>query len=277
MTIPNFDCLHIRRRRSIKMGKLGPQRGRHLSSDRSRATQRHRERNYATSDYHRQFDIAAASWRSSNSLRVALAGLLLAKHHLVEAVDLVGGANAERSALVDARDLHVEHGAASDTIRRLATCLLNKERKGSGLESKAELRGRVLGGWVGEDALLLGELLVHVGHEAAGVAEGVAVLHPVVEEALVAGEVLGRAHVGGREDLGVLADLDLGAGRDPLVALTESELVGAVIECDKDGSAGAIEGNEGGDLVTASRAQKASLLAPDADHGANSPVVVHDG
>ena len=44
----------------------------------------------------------------------------LLEHDLVEAVDLVGGADAERGALVDARDLDVEHRAAGDAVGGLA-------------------------------------------------------------------------------------------------------------------------------------------------------------
>ena len=47
----------------------------------------------------------------------------LLEHDLVEAVDLVGGADAERGALVDARDLDVEHRAAGDAVGGLATWL----------------------------------------------------------------------------------------------------------------------------------------------------------
>ena len=43
-----------------------------------------------------------------------------------------------------------------------------------------------LGGWIGEDALALGELLADIRHQTAGVAQGELVGHVVVDEVVVA-------------------------------------------------------------------------------------------
>merc|ERR1740124_1442853 len=66
----------------------------------------------------------------------------LLEDHLVETVDLVGGADAQRGALVDAGDLDVEHRAAGDAVRRLAARRLDKVAEGSRLEGQADLGGR---------------------------------------------------------------------------------------------------------------------------------------
>lgn len=52
--------------------------------------------------------------------------------------------------------------------------------------------------------MLRQDSLVNIGHKAARVAEGVLVLHPVLDELVVAGVLLARAKVGRREDLGFL-------------------------------------------------------------------------
>merc|ERR1712137_570950 len=93
----------------------------------------------------------------SHQLRTSL---LASNHadHFVEPVDLVGGADAQSSALVNSGDRHVKDGAAGHTIRSLAASHLNEEAEGGGLEGKAELGGGAIGGGVGEDTLALGEL-----------------------------------------------------------------------------------------------------------------------
>ena len=55
-----------------------------------------------------------------------------------------------------------------------------------------------LGGGVGEDAHLLGELLAHIGHQAARVPQGVTLVHPVVDQLPVLGHVLLGVGVGVR-------------------------------------------------------------------------------
>mmetsp|Transcript_5243 Transcript_5243/g.21616 ORF Transcript_5243/g.21616 Transcript_5243/m.21616 type:complete len:463 (-) Transcript_5243:14-1402(-) len=199
--------------------------------------------------------------------------------HLVEAVDLVGAADAEGGALVDGVDDDVEDAAAGDAVRGRAAGLLDEEAEGRGLEGEAQLGGRGGRGRVREDALLLGKLLVHVGHEAARVAQRVAVLHVVVEEVLVAGEVLRGAHVGRREDLAVGRDGDLLARADPIGFLALGavrELVDAVVERDEHRRARAVERDDRRLLVAARRADEARRLVPDADHRADGPVVVDD-
>ena len=51
----------------------------------------------------------------------------LVEDGLVEAFDLVRRADAQRGALVDARDLHVEHRLARHAIARLAARLLDEQ------------------------------------------------------------------------------------------------------------------------------------------------------
>merc|ERR1712078_542683 len=72
----------------------------------------------------------------------------LAQHHGVEAVNLLSGADAEGGTLVDARDGDVENGGARDSLRGLATGLLDQKCKRRRLEGKANLGGRALGGGV---------------------------------------------------------------------------------------------------------------------------------
>jgi hypothetical protein len=101
------------------------------------------------------------------------------------------------------------------------------------------------------------------------------------------------AHVGGREDARVGVDLDLLAAADPgleravgelapIRGAPVGELVHAVVQTDEHGGPGAVQRDECGDLVAAGGADEAiragaGLLGPDADHGADGPVVVHDG
>mmetsp|Transcript_920 Transcript_920/g.2132 ORF Transcript_920/g.2132 Transcript_920/m.2132 type:complete len:446 (+) Transcript_920:94-1431(+) len=223
----------------------------------------------------------------------AMHRLLDEADHLIEAVHLVGGADAESRALVDSGDGHIQDGAAGHAIRRLAAGLLDQEAEGRGLEGEAQLGRGALGGGVREDALALGELLVHVRHQATSVAQGELVIHVVVKQLLVALHLLGGAHVGRGEDLAVGADLDVEAAADPggkgairqLAALggaPVAELVHSVIQADQHGGARAVQGHEGGDLVATGGAQEAigagaRLAAPDANHGAHSPIVVHNG
>mmetsp|Transcript_22581 Transcript_22581/g.55772 ORF Transcript_22581/g.55772 Transcript_22581/m.55772 type:complete len:364 (-) Transcript_22581:126-1217(-) len=218
---------------------------------------------------------------------------LLAEHHLVEAVHLVGGADAQGGALVHGHDLDVQHGAAGDAVGGLAARHLDEEAEGGRLEGQAQLGGGLVGRGVGEDAHVLGELLVHVGHQAAGVAQRVLAVDVEVHQRLVARHLLPGAHVGRTEDLGVRLDLDLLAGADPgleravgqlapLGRAAVAELVHAVVQRHQHGGAGAVQGDERRDLVAPRGAQQAvlavaGLLAPHADHGAHGPVVVHDG
>mmetsp|Transcript_55359 Transcript_55359/g.154255 ORF Transcript_55359/g.154255 Transcript_55359/m.154255 type:complete len:243 (-) Transcript_55359:413-1141(-) len=197
--------------------------------------------------------------------------------HVVEAVDLVGGADGERAALVHRLDLEVQHAVAGHAVRGLPASHLHQPTEGRGLEGQAQLGGRRLGGGVGKHALLLGELLADVWHEATGVAERVLVLHVVVDQLAVAVHLLGGAEVRRGEDLAVLLDLDLLAGADPLVAGAAGEFVHAVVQGDEGGCARAVEHHEAHHLVAARGAKQAGGLVPDADDGANRPVVVDDG
>ncbi len=61
-----------------------------------------------------------------------------------------------------------------------------------------------------------------------------------------------------------LLDLDALAGGDPLVAGAAGELVHAVVARHEGGGARAVQDDDGGDLVTASGAEHAGLLVPDA-------------
>mmetsp|Transcript_5355 Transcript_5355/g.16214 ORF Transcript_5355/g.16214 Transcript_5355/m.16214 type:complete len:390 (-) Transcript_5355:140-1309(-) len=227
-------------------------------------------------------DTARAGGRSVGEWRGRrLAGRLFDHaDHLVEAIDFVGGADAEGGTLVDGVDLHVEDGAAGDAVGRGAAGFLDEEAKGRSLEGEAQLRGRGGGGGVGEDPLLLGELLVNVGDQAARVAKRVSLLHVVVDEVLVALEVLSGAHVRRGEDLAVRGNLDALPRADPvgdfllLDRCAVGELVDAIVESDEDGSARPVEGDNRGDLVAAGRADEARGLVPDADHRADRPVVV---
>mmetsp|Transcript_14116 Transcript_14116/g.32575 ORF Transcript_14116/g.32575 Transcript_14116/m.32575 type:complete len:356 (+) Transcript_14116:1276-2343(+) len=202
---------------------------------------------------------------------------LLAKNHLVEEVDLVSGSEASWGTLIDSLNLDVEARVASDAIRGLASGLLDEEGEGSDLEGNTELSRRLGGSWVGKDTHLLGEVLVDIWHKSARVAEGVTLLHPVLDKSIVASILLAATQVGRGEDLGVLLDLDLLARCDPLVASSTGELVHAVIASHEGGGSRSIEDDNGGDLVTASSTEHSSLLVPDTDHGSNSPVVVNDG
>merc|ERR1719215_1589087 len=94
-------------------------------------------------------------WRYYSSTHSCEKGLLASDHadHFVEPVDLVGGADAQSSALVNSGDGHVKDGAAGHTIGGLATGHLDEEAEGGGLEGKAELGRGAVGGGVGEDAL----------------------------------------------------------------------------------------------------------------------------
>mmetsp|Transcript_67951 Transcript_67951/g.210075 ORF Transcript_67951/g.210075 Transcript_67951/m.210075 type:complete len:402 (+) Transcript_67951:104-1309(+) len=196
---------------------------------------------------------------------------------LVEALHLVGGADGEGGALVHRRYLHVQHAVAGDAVGGLAARHLHEPSEGSRLEGQPQLGGRGLGGWIGEDALLLCELLADIRHETAGVAEGVAVRHVVVDELGVALDLLRGAHVRRRKDLAVLADLDLLAGADPLVPRAQGELVDAVVHGHEDRGPRPVERHEAHDLVAARGADEARGLVPDAHNGAHGPVVVHDG
>mmetsp|Transcript_70984 Transcript_70984/g.152966 ORF Transcript_70984/g.152966 Transcript_70984/m.152966 type:complete len:436 (-) Transcript_70984:43-1350(-) len=202
---------------------------------------------------------------------------LLLEDHLVEAVHLLRRADGQGAALVHGLDLQVQDAVAAHAVRGLAAGHLHEAAEGGGLEGQAQLGGRGLGRGVGEDALQLGELLAHVRHEAAGVAEGVLVLHVVVQEVLVALDLLRGAHVRRREDLGLLLDHDLVAGADPLVARAEGELVDAVVQGHEAGGAGAVQDHEAHHLVAARGANEARRLVPDAHDGADRPVVVDDG
>mmetsp|Transcript_17190 Transcript_17190/g.53440 ORF Transcript_17190/g.53440 Transcript_17190/m.53440 type:complete len:268 (+) Transcript_17190:1064-1867(+) len=98
----------------------------------------------------------------------------------------------------------------------------------------------------------------------------------MVDELLVAVNVLRCAEVGGREDLRLRRNLDVGARADPLVPLRERELGDAVVERDEHSRARAVQRDDGSDLVAASRADEAGALVPDANHRAHRPVVVHN-
>ena len=115
--------------------------------------------------------------------------------------------------------------------------------------------------------MVLGELLVDIRHQTARVTEGVALIHVVVQELLVALGVLRGAHVGRGEDLGGFVDLDVGAGADPrlegavrklatLRGAAVGELVDAVVEGDDDGGARTVERDEGRALVAAGGAEQ---------------------
>mmetsp|Transcript_65235 Transcript_65235/g.108346 ORF Transcript_65235/g.108346 Transcript_65235/m.108346 type:complete len:211 (-) Transcript_65235:880-1512(-) len=203
-------------------------------------------------------------------------GTLLTKDHLIEAVDLGRRAEASCSALINTIDLDVEARGTSGGIRGLTPSLLNKQGKWRNLESNTQLGGGSLGCWISEHPHFLGEALVHIGHKAASVAQGVLVFHPIVHEAVVTLVLLAGTEVCGGENLGLLLDLDLLARGKPLVAFATGELVHSIIARDKRGSTWAIEHDDRGHLVTTSGAKHAGGLVPNADDGADSPVVVNN-
>ena len=100
----------------------------------------------------------------------------------------------------------------------------------------------------------------------------------VLDEIGVLGQVLRRAHVGRRKDLGLLRDLDTVARAEPAVDTVGAvgELVDAVVERDEDGGARPVQSDERRDLVAAGGAEDAGRRRPDAEDGADGPVVVHD-
>lgn len=108
--------------------------------------------------------------------------------HVIEPIHFLRTSNAQWGPLIDGSDLNVEDGSSCDTVGGFTSGLLDEEGEGGGFEGEAELCGGGFGGGVGEDALVLGELLVDVGDEASGVAEGVFVGHVVVEQGLRGGE-----------------------------------------------------------------------------------------
>ena len=56
----------------------------------------------------------------------------------------------------------------------------------------------------------------------------------MLDEVVVPVHFLSRTHVGGCEDLALRFDLDLVTGADPLVAISQGELVDAIIERDEN-------------------------------------------
>ena len=218
---------------------------------------------------------------------------LLAENRLVEAFDFLGGADAERGALVNGVDLDVQNGAAGDAVRRLTTRLFDEQTERRGFEREAKLGRGFGGGRVGEHTLVLGELLVHIRDEAARVAERVAFVHVVVQQLLVAFGVLRGAHVRRREDLGGFVDLNVHAGADPrlegavrkLATLRRAavgEFVDAVVEGDDDGGTRTVKRDERRALVAAGGTEQTVGASPggrvpDTDDGTDGPVVVDDG
>mmetsp|Transcript_35813 Transcript_35813/g.89398 ORF Transcript_35813/g.89398 Transcript_35813/m.89398 type:complete len:251 (-) Transcript_35813:595-1347(-) len=194
----------------------------------------------------------------------------LADDHVVKAVHLVLGADAQSSSLIHGVDPHVEDRAAGDAVRGLTPRLLHQEPKGRRLERQPQLRRGLVRRGVGEDAHVLSELLVHIRHQAAGVTQSVLVVDVVVHQFLVPRELGAGAHVGGGEDARVLVNGDLFAGADPrlecavreLAALRGApvgELVHAVVQANKHCGARTIEGDERGDLVAARGADESVL------------------
>ena len=57
--------------------------------------------------------------------------------------------------------------------------------------------------------------------------------HVVIDQIVVSVHLLSRAHVGGSKDFALGFDLDLVAGADPLVAVSQGELVNAIIQRDE--------------------------------------------
>ena len=76
-------------------------------------------------------------------------GKSLVEDGLVEAFDLVRRADAQRGALVDARDLHVEHRLTRHAIARLAARLLDEQacRTSCGTDGRW-VGDRLLAGWL---------------------------------------------------------------------------------------------------------------------------------
>mmetsp|Transcript_43848 Transcript_43848/g.137759 ORF Transcript_43848/g.137759 Transcript_43848/m.137759 type:complete len:280 (+) Transcript_43848:123-962(+) len=212
-------------------------------------------------------------------VRLGLVGVLAA-HELLEALDLGLGAVGHLGAVLGAHDRDLEHGLLA--IGGLAAGLLDEVADRSDLVENAQLGLGGRGDRVHEDALALDHDLVHVRHHAAGVAELVLLLEPVVKELLVAGVVLGGAEVARGEELALGDGLE-GVGLDPLAVaarevVDEEELVGA-----RD----AIHGHgHGGTRAVHAHAGALELLAgdagelgarPHAEDGAHSEVSVDDG
>mmetsp|Transcript_26395 Transcript_26395/g.73777 ORF Transcript_26395/g.73777 Transcript_26395/m.73777 type:complete len:251 (-) Transcript_26395:609-1361(-) len=199
------------------------------------------------------------------------------EHHLVEAVHLDCGTDGQGSALIHSLNLHVQDTLACHAVGCLAARHLHQAAERRGLKGQAEFRRRGLGCRIGEDALSLGELLAHVWYQAAGIAKGVPVGHVVIDQLVVALNLLRGAHVRGRENLALFLDLDLLARADPLVAWAEGELVDAVVTGHEDRRPGPVKSHEAHDLVPASGPEEPCGLVPDADNRAHSPIIVHDG
>ena len=129
------------------------------------------------------------------------------------------------------------------------------------------------------NALLLDEKLVDIGGGAARIAEAEAgkdVLLVDVPEIRVVVNALG----GDREELGLLAELDLRVGDDPLLLLTdfhESQLLDVIALAVENGAGGAsaVDGKCGADQVAASLALDCGG-GPNAENGADGKVALDD-
>mmetsp|Transcript_18777 Transcript_18777/g.24382 ORF Transcript_18777/g.24382 Transcript_18777/m.24382 type:complete len:390 (-) Transcript_18777:51-1220(-) len=207
---------------------------------------------------------------------------------LIKSINLVGRTKAKGGTLVYGVNLNVKDGSSSNSITSLSTSLLNKKTERSSLESQSQFgrRGRRSG--VGEDTLVLCELLVYIRDKSSRVTKSVLVSHVVVNQLLVSRNVLGSTQVRRSEDLAVLGNLDTSTGANPrfpgsigeltsLRGTSVSELISSIIKCNKNGGTRSVKCNKRGLLVASSGTNESSFLTPDSNHGSNSPVVINNG
>merc|ERR1712232_1354806 len=114
----------------------------------------------------------------------------------VESLDFVGGSKAQRSTLVDTGDFNIQDRVSGHTIGSKTSGLFDKESERSGFERQSELGRGLFGGRVGENTLTLGELLVNIRDKTSRVSKSVSVVHEVVNELLVSGNILCGTQVG---------------------------------------------------------------------------------
>jgi hypothetical protein len=110
----------------------------------------------------------------------------------------------------------------------------------------------------------------------------------MVHESLVSRNILCSTEIGGRKDLAIGLNLDLVTRTDPrfpgsigkltsLRGTSIRELVGSIIEGNKDSGTGSVDGNKGSNLITSGSSDESSGLGPDSNHGSDGPVVIDDG
>mmetsp|Transcript_37777 Transcript_37777/g.90359 ORF Transcript_37777/g.90359 Transcript_37777/m.90359 type:complete len:277 (-) Transcript_37777:507-1337(-) len=201
---------------------------------------------------------------------------LLLQHHVVEAVNLGSGADRQGCALVHGGDLHIQHAVAGNAIGGLAPGHLHEASKRSRFEGQPELGWRGFGGRIREDTLSLGKLLAHVRNQTTRVAKGELVGHVMLDQIVVALHFLSCSHIGRCKDLAVWLDLNLVTRADPLVAISQRELVDTIIQGYEDCRAGAIQCHKAHHLVSAGCTNQSCGLVPHAHNGPYGPVVVHN-